>query len=63
MPSLKGLINFSPVTQGLRPGLILFRPCGALILRNRSTVATQNELSHMPRKARTTQGTTTIELR
>ena len=27
--SLKGLFSFFYFTQGFRPGLILFRPCGA----------------------------------
>jgi hypothetical protein len=28
VPSLKGLVNLSRLTQGFRPGLILFRPYG-----------------------------------
>jgi len=45
LPSPKGLVIFFHFTQGLRPGLLLFRPCGAWILRNHPTVQTQNEFS------------------
>ena len=45
VPSLKGLVNFSYLTQDLRPGLTSIPPLRGWILRKRSNVPTQNEFS------------------
>src|ERR1035441_8387305 len=47
----EGTRYFSPAlprayAQGVSPGLVLFRPCGAWILRNHPTVPSQNQFSH-----------------